>query len=152
MEDTPRKTTTNKHLIIMFLMIFLALCLCGGFTFSVLNRAVNELANYLDVDGRIMSFHEAVLSAAEQRNATIPEEFRYDVLQPCWELLQEAIQTHGNEYTLILVGIWGDEGTPMGAGTGSTESVVEVVFSDGARLALQSYAYTLETCRYITDE
>jgi hypothetical protein len=151
-KDTTPKTTTDKQLIVMFLMIFLALCLCGGFAFLVLNKAIDGWVSYLDVDGRIISFHQAVLSAAEQPNATIPEEFRYDVLQGCWEFLQEAIQTHGNDYTLSLVGIWGDEGTPIGAGTGSTVSVVEVVFSDGARMALQTYAYTLETCRYITDE
>lgn len=149
MDDVaPKSNAQNTRNVMIFVLIFLSLVAFCGYTLW----AIIGILDHSPADERIIAFHEAVLSAASAHpNDPRPEEFRYDVLVDCWEFLQAAIQTHGSEYTLTLGGIWGDEGTPIGAGTGATESIVYVDFADGTRLSLQSYAYTLETCQEVAD-
>jgi hypothetical protein len=59
------------------------------------------------------------------------------------------MRRNGNRYSVNIIGVWGDDATHIPGGTGATQAIVNVGFSDGTRFEMQYYQYTLEICREI---
>jgi hypothetical protein len=79
----------------------------------------------------------------------LPSDMQFGAEQ-CWDMLQDAMAASHNQYTLEVVGVYGDYGTPTGHG--ATEIVVLVTFTDELQITMQYYNYTLEMCRQVTNE
>jgi hypothetical protein len=68
-------------------------------------------------------------------------------LKKCGSLLPEAMRRNNNQYSIVVVGVWGDGASPIPGGTGAIQAAVNVVFPNGTRVEMQYYQYTLEVCR-----
>jgi hypothetical protein len=66
--------------------------------------------------------------------------------EDCWNGLREGMARNSNQYSLVVAGIYGDNGTHIPGGTGSDQVVINVVFPDGSWVELNFYADTLNMC------
>jgi hypothetical protein len=96
---------------------------------------------------------EGLLQAARfQPDGTKPSTYSANApieLTICGRFLPEAMRKNGNNYSITIVGVWGDGGTPIPGGTGAIEALVNVLFPDGTGIEMHYYQYTLEVCREI---
>jgi hypothetical protein len=69
----------------------------------------------------------------------------------CGSWLPEVLRRNNNQYSIVIIGVWGDGASPIPGGTGSITAIVRVVFPDKTRIEMQYYAYTLDICRLIQD-
>jgi hypothetical protein len=83
---------------------------------------------------------------------SMPDDFPLDLklAEQCWGFLQDTMARNDNQYTLVIVGVYGDYGTPTSHG--ANEVVINIVFSDGTRVEMYYYNHTLELCRGLTDD
>jgi hypothetical protein len=91
----------------------------------------------------------AILEAAKYSpisKATAVEEITKSV---CGKLLTQALKRNNNVYSIIILGVWGDDASPIPGGTGNNSAVVQVLFPDKARIEMHYYAYTLNICRLV---
>ena len=79
-----------------------------------------------------------------------PLDVRYGVEQ-CQALLQTAMRQNQNQFELVVAGIFGDYGTPVVSGTGTTEIVITIVFPDGTHAEMYYYGHHLDVCQEIDD-
>jgi hypothetical protein len=94
---------------------------------------------------------EAVLQAAKYprpTNSLTPVPLEFDA---CGNWLPGVLRRNNNQYSIVIMGVWGDGASPIPGGTGSITAAVQVVFPDNTRLEMQYYAYTLYLCRLIPD-
>ena len=70
----------------------------------------------------------------------------------CGDWLHDILERNGNQYSILIIGVWGDYASPIPGGTGTTSASVQVVFPDGARVNMQYYAYTLVLCELAPDQ
>lgn len=117
----------------------------------------SESESFPPEDPALEQTHLMLDSAKTHPVGPIPTELPFDMLygaEQCWSLLQETMAANDNQYTVVLVGVWGDAGTHYSGGsggTGTTEVVIEVVFPDETRIEMYYYAYTLEVCRELNN-
>jgi hypothetical protein len=74
-----------------------------------------------------------------------------DNLSACGDWLPGILKRNNNQYSIVIVGVWGDYASPIPGGTGSITATVHVEFPDGTYIEMQYYAYTLDLCRLIQE-
>jgi hypothetical protein len=72
-------------------------------------------------------------------------------LRVCGSWLPEILKRNGSQYSIVIMGVWGDGASPIPGGTGSITAIVHVVFPDDTRIEMQYYTYMLDLCRLIHD-
>ncbi len=72
-------------------------------------------------------------------------------LATCGNWLPEILKRNNDQYSIVIVGVWGDGASPISGGTGTITATVYVVFPDKTRIEMQYYAYSLNLCRLIQD-
>ena len=82
------------------------------------------------------------------RGTSVPEGLPV-IQEHCWAFLDESLTRNGDQYQVMVAGVFGDGGTPTGHG--ATEVVIHVDFPDGTRAELYYYNAYLENCQEITD-
>jgi hypothetical protein len=113
------------------------------------NRFPDNSANQISPVQMIRERTEAVLQEAKypmqtKSSSTVPSKSAV-----CGSWLPAILQRNNNQYSITIVGVWGDDASPIPGGTGSTTALVHVDFPDGSRIEMQYYAYSLDTCRLI---
>ncbi len=148
----PQSVTRKQLLLLAAIAVVLVIAaVCGGI-YGLFEDWSTYVSNY---DERALNHAESFL---EELSTYHGEQTQIDLtpywglMENCLSFLQEAMTRNDNQYTLIVAGVFGDYGTPKRAGTGATEVVIEVVFPDGTRVALQYYASTLEHCFNVADD
>ncbi len=138
-------THKQQFLLAAIGIVLVIVTVCGG-----INLLIEGWLSYVP--------HEYALNHAEsllERLSTGHGE-QTQINLPYWEYVEdclgEAMTRNDNQYTLIVAGVFGEYGTPMAGGTGATVVVIDVVFPDGTRVALQYYANILEHCFNVADD
>ena len=88
----------------------------------------------------------AIYSRPTNASTLVPVE-----LAACGNWLPEILKRNNNQYSIVIMGVWGDGASPVPGGTGSITAIVHIVFPDDTRIEMQYYAYSLDLCRLIQD-
>ena len=107
--------------------------------------------NPISAAARIRQHTEDILQAAITSLPTYSSTTVLAELDACGRWLPIMLKRNNNQYSIVIVGVWGNDASPIPSGTGSITAIVHVEFPDGARVEMQYYAYTLDLCRLIKD-
>jgi hypothetical protein len=145
---------TRKYplLTVVLIGVLVGIGICS-FAYLLFDRYWSDPPSPVQTD---MDQTELILEAFAAHGDTLvlsdlPLDVRYGVEQ-CQAFLQAAMRENQNQYELVVTGVFGDYGTPVAGGTGTTEVVITIVFPNGTRAEMQYYGHHLDRCREIDDQ
>jgi hypothetical protein len=152
-KDKKRQFMLRKHplLTVVLIGILVGIGICS-FAYLLLDSYTSDPLSPVQTD---IDQTELILDAFAAHGdmlvlSDLPLDVRYGVEQ-CQAFLQAAMRENQNQYKLVVAGVFGDQGTPVAGGTGTTEVVITSVFPDGTRAEMHYYGHHLDVCQEIND-
>jgi hypothetical protein len=139
------KTIAGRYIFRCAIVGILAITI-GGFLCGMIKNSLDSWVNSPSKTEITLQHVKQLLQAVQQPDAT--NSAFVSQLKVCGDSLASAMKRNNNQYTIQIVGVWGTYASPI-PGTGTTTSVVNVVFPDRTIIEMQFYGYALNLCREI---